>query len=106
VNSKVCALKERNILRENHANARKISDRAAVLGDEWRSAPGISSQNRENILTEKAALRWHESGFRKSTMERLFGAKIFRAAVHARGEVGAVAGKLRSTLFAQTASLS
>jgi hypothetical protein len=43
---------------------------------------------------------------KKSTTERLFGVKIFRATVHSRGEVGIVAGKFRSTLFAQTSSLS
>lgn len=32
-------------------------------------------------------------------MERMFGVKIFRAAVCSRGEVGIVAGKLCSTLF-------
>jgi hypothetical protein len=69
-------------------------------------AYAISEQNEENVLTEMEGLGWHESGCKKIAMERLFGVKIFRAAVRSRGEVGIVAGKLRSTLFAQTSSLS
>jgi hypothetical protein len=71
-----------------------------------RAASTFSGQIEENLLTEWAAWRWHENGFKKGTMERLSGVKIFRATVRSRGEVGIVAGKLRSTPFAQTASLS
>jgi len=71
-----------------------------------RAASTFSGQIEENLLTEWAGWRWHENGCKKGTMERLFGVKIFRVAFRSRGEVGIVAGKLRSTLFAQTSSLS
>lgn len=82
-------------VRENHADARKISQFPASSGRKWESEFCVTRQKRGGVLTDEAWRRWHESGCKESTMERLFGVKIFRAAVRSRGEVGIVAGKLR-----------
>jgi hypothetical protein len=84
-----------SIVRENHANARKISQFQAVSGRKWKSEIYDTRKKRGGGVTNEAWRRWHESGCKESTMERLFGVKIFRAAVRSRGEVGIVAEKLR-----------
>jgi hypothetical protein len=75
-------------MRENHANARKISPLTLLSAmhrpRNWR----LRGEGEKIGLTGWASRSWHESGYIQSTTERLFGVKMIWAAVHSRGEVG------------------
>jgi hypothetical protein len=102
----ICILKQAIKVRENHAIARKIF-RQSVVSDQNRRAPFRFRVKMEKYIDRKGKTRdGMNLALSKGTMERAFGVKIFRAAVRSRGEVGIVAGKLCSRLFAQTSSLS
>jgi hypothetical protein len=82
--------------------------RALVLlfSPKRRNIHWFSAQILKHLLTEMAFRPWHESGYREFHDRGVVWSEDFQAAVHSRGEVGIAAGKLRSTLFAQTSSLS